>query len=137
VCDLDMPVRIEVCPTVRESDGLALSSRNAHLSPAERARATALHRALAAMQRAVDAGERDPETARARAFAELESAQIEPDYVELVSPDTLAPVPTIDGDVLALIAARVGSTRLIDNELIRIPTQHRGVATRLGASTTA
>jgi pantoate--beta-alanine ligase len=137
VCDLDMPVRIEVCPTVRESDGLALSSRNAHLSPAERARATALHRALAAMQRAVDAGERDPETARARAFAELESAQLEPDYVELVSPDTLAPVPTIDGDVLALIAARVGSTRLIDNELIRIPTQHRGVATRLGASTTA
>jgi pantoate--beta-alanine ligase len=136
VRDLDMPIRIDVRPTVREPDGLALSSRNAHLSPDERARATALHQALTAIQRAVDAGERDPDAARGQGLAELESAQIEPDYVVLVSADTLTPVTRIEGDVIALIAARVGDTRLIDNELICIPTQNRGVATRLGASTT-
>jgi len=135
--DLDMPVAIEVCPTVREADGLAMSSRNAHLSPEDRARAAALHRALAAMQNAISAGERDPDIARAPALAELQAARIDPDYVELVSADTLTPVDRIEGDVLAVIAARVGTTRLIDNELIRIPTHHRGVATRLGASTTA
>ncbi|HTU86747.1 MAG TPA: pantoate--beta-alanine ligase [Solirubrobacteraceae bacterium] len=119
VRDLDMPVRIEVCPTVREPDGLALSSRNAHLSPTERARAAALSRALRAVEEAVSSGERDPAAARARALAELEADQIDPDYIELVAADTLAPVGTIDGDVLALIAARVGSTRLIDNHLIQ------------------
>jgi pantoate--beta-alanine ligase len=137
VRDLDLPVRIEVCPTVRESDGLALSSRNTHLSAADRSRAAALHRALAAVQAAVDAGERDPDAARAGALAELGAVDIEPDYLELVSADTLSPVQSIDGDVLALIAARVGGTRLIDNELIRTPTHHRGVATRPRASTTA
>jgi pantoate--beta-alanine ligase len=137
VRDLNMPVRIEVCPTVREADGLAMSSRNAHLSPDDRTRATALHRALAAMQKAITAGERDPDVARARALAELTAERIDPDYVEIVSADTLTPVDRIEGDVLAVIAARVGTTRLIDNELIRIPTHHRGVATRLGASTTA
>ncbi|HUA44140.1 MAG TPA: pantoate--beta-alanine ligase [Solirubrobacteraceae bacterium] len=121
VRDLDMPVRIEVCPTVRESDGLALSSRNAHLSPADRTRATALSRALRAVADAVSAGERDPAAARARAVAELQAARVDPDYVELVSAETLAPVTRIDGEVLALIAARVGSTRLIDNQLIRTP----------------
>ena len=137
VRDLDMPVAIEVCPTVREDDGLALSSRNVHLSPADRDRAAALHRALAAAKDAVGAGERDPEAAREAALAELSRADIEPEYVELVSPETLIPVDQIEGDILAVIAARVGTTRLIDNELIRIPTHHRGVATRLGASTTA
>ncbi|HYB27886.1 MAG TPA: pantoate--beta-alanine ligase [Solirubrobacteraceae bacterium] len=121
VRDLDMPVRVAVCPTVRESDGLALSSRNAHLSPTERTRATALSRALRAVEDAVSAGERDPAAARARAVAELRAAQIDPDYVELVSAETLAPVTRIDGEVLALIAARVGATRLIDNQLIRSP----------------
>jgi pantoate--beta-alanine ligase len=119
VRDLDMPVSIEICPTVREPDGLALSSRNAHLSATDRSRAAALHRALDAIQAAVSSGERDPVTARARAMTELEAAQIEPDYLELVSAETLAPVGTIDGNVLAVLAARVGGTRLIDNELIR------------------
>jgi len=137
VRDLDMPVAIEVCPTVRETDGLAMSSRNAHLSPDDRTRAVALHRALAAIQKAVSIGERDPDVARAQALAELRAAGIDPDYVELVSADTLTVVDRIEGDVLAVIAAHVGTTRLIDNELIRIPTHHRGVATRLGASTTA
>jgi pantoate--beta-alanine ligase len=138
VRDLDMPVRIEVCPTVREADGLALSSRNAHLSPADRARATALHRALAAVQAAVADGERDPAALRARAHAELQAAAIEPDYFELVSTDTLTPVSRIDGAVLAVLAADVGGTRLIDNQLIQPSlNHHREVATPLRAPTTA
>jgi pantoate--beta-alanine ligase len=136
VRDLNMPVRIEVCPTVREPDGLALSSRNAHLSPADRARATVLHRALAAVRDAVSAGERDPAVLRARAHAELSAAEIDPDYLELVSPDTLAPVTEVDGEFLAVLAAHVGGTRLIDNQLIQ-PNHHRGVATPMQAPTTA
>ena len=120
VRDLDMPVAIEVCPTVREADGLAMSSRNVHLSAADRARATALHRALRAAQDAIHAGERDPGAARERALAELTAAGIEPEYVELVSADTLAPLHRIAGDVLAVLAARVGDTRLIDNEPIQV-----------------
>lgn len=119
VRDLDIPIRIEVCPTIRESDGLAMSSRNVHLSPAERERATALQRALHAVQEAVAAGERDAAAARGAGVAELARAQIEPDYLELVTTDTLTPVERIDGDVLAVIAARVGATRLIDNQMIR------------------
>jgi pantoate--beta-alanine ligase len=138
VRDLDMPVRIEVCPTVREPDGLALSSRNAHLSPDNRARATALHRSLAAVQEAVAAGERDAATLRTRALAELASAQIEPDYFELVSTDTLEPVRRIDRDFLVVLAAHVGGTRLIDNQLIRLSPNHdREVATPMRAPTIA
>jgi pantoate--beta-alanine ligase len=133
VRDLDMPVRVEVCPTVREPDGLALSSRNIHLSGADRSRATSLHRALAAVQQAVAAGERDPAIARAQALTELSYAGIEPDYLELVSADTLAPVQRIDGEVLALVAARVGATRLIDNETIQpLPTGHPAGSTDNG-----
>ena len=120
VRDLDMPVRIEICPTVRASDGLALSSRNAHLSPDERERAASLQRALQTARDAVIAGERDPATVISRARSELALANIEPEYLELVSPDTLTPVWRIDGDVLAVVAARVGSTRLIDNTLMRV-----------------
>ena len=119
VRDLDIPLAIEVCPTVREGDGLAMSSRNVHLSPADRDRAVALHRALGAARDAVSAGERDPGAARERALAELAHAGIEPEYFELVSADTLAPLQRIDGDVLAVLAAPVGGTRLIDNHLIQ------------------
>jgi pantoate--beta-alanine ligase len=118
VSDLNMPVRIEVCPTVREPDGLAMSSRNVRLSPAERARATSLHRALAVATEAVAAGERDAAAVKASAIAALDCAGVEPEYFELVSADTLAPVPRIEGEVLVLVAARVGATRLIDNEII-------------------
>ena len=138
VRDLDIPVRIEVCPTVREPDGLALSSRNAHLSPPDRARAAALHRALDVVQEAVTAGERDPAAARARAVTELTESGIEPDYLELVSVETLDPVGRIDGEVLAVLAAHVGGTRLIDNQLIQpSPNHHREVATSPQAPTTA
>jgi pantoate--beta-alanine ligase len=119
VRDLSMPVRIELGPTVREPDGLAMSSRNVHLSESDRPRAAALHRALGAARRAVRDGERDPAAVRRRALAELATAGVEPEYLELVSPETLRPVEAIDHqEVLALIAARLGATRLIDNELI-------------------
>lgn len=120
--DLNLPVRIELCPIVREPDGLAMSSRNAHLSGPERSQALGLHQALVGLQRMVGAGERDPAAARAQALHELSGRGIEPEYLELVNPDTLAPVAQIDGHaILALIAARVGSTRLIDNQLIEPP----------------
>ncbi len=119
VGDLDLPIRIEVCPTIRAADGLALSSRNALLSAPERERAASLPRALARMSTAVLAGERDPEVAAAAGKAELIAADLEPDYLELVSAETMARLPRIDGDMLAVGAARVGDTRLIDNNLIR------------------
>jgi pantoate--beta-alanine ligase len=120
VRDLDMPVRIELCPTVRADDGLALSSRNVLLSPDDRRRATALHRALEAVKAAVTAGERDPVRAIAAGTAVLAADDIAPDYLELVSPATMAPVEAIGDDVLAVVAARVGETRLIDNTMIQV-----------------
>jgi pantoate--beta-alanine ligase len=123
VRDLDIPVQIETVPTVRDHDGLALSSRNAHLSPRDRDRALALSRALRAIQDAVDAGEEDPAEVVGAGLAELAAADIEPEYLELVSPDALEPVTSIDGrdEILAVVAARVGETRLIDNAPIRVP----------------
>jgi pantoate--beta-alanine ligase len=121
VADLNLPVRIELCPTVRGQDGLALSSRNALLSAAERRRATALHRALLAVNDAIAVGERDPAEARSAALDELEAADVELEYLELVSPETMAPITQIEADVLVVIAGRVGSTRLIDNILIPAP----------------
>jgi pantoate--beta-alanine ligase len=118
VADLDMPVRVEVCPTQREPDGLALSSRNVHLAPADRERAVALSRALAAAQDAVAAGERDAATVRARAVAEMQALEVVPEYLELVDPRTLVPITAINGEVLVAVAARVGDTRLIDNTVI-------------------
>ena len=118
VRDLDIPARIEVCPTVREGDGLARSSRNALLSPDERARALALSRALDGARAAVTAGMRDAAQIAEQARQLLTEAGVEPEYFELVSPDTLAPVGAIDGDVLAVVAARVGATRLIDNQIL-------------------
>ena len=117
--DLNFPVRVEVCPTVREPDGLAMSSRNVRLSGEERQRAASLHRALRSIQAAVDAGESDAAAVRARGLSELGAAGITPDYLELVSADSLAPVATLDGPALAVVAARVGETRLIDNLIIQ------------------
>ncbi|HEX4011036.1 MAG TPA: pantoate--beta-alanine ligase [Solirubrobacteraceae bacterium] len=118
VTDLDLPVRIEVCPIIRADDGLALSSRNVLLSTKERERATALHRALGAVQAVVSSGERDPGAATAAGRSQLAAAGIEPEYLELVSADTMEPVRRVRGDVLAVVAARVGPVRLIDNASI-------------------
>jgi pantoate--beta-alanine ligase len=113
VRDLDMPVRIEVMPTVREPDGLALSSRNVRLSPADRARALGLSRALQAADEAVAAGERDVERIRAAALAEL--GGVEPEYIALVDPLTFRPLHTVSARTLVAVAAQVGPVRLIDN----------------------
>jgi pantoate--beta-alanine ligase len=117
VRDLDIPTAIEVCPTVRAADGLALSSRNAYLDAAERERATALWRSLQSAAEMIAAGERDSAAARAAALAELHARGIEPEYLEIVDPETLEPVTQIAGPVLVALAARVGAARLIDNIL--------------------
>jgi pantoate--beta-alanine ligase len=119
VQDLDMPVRIEVCPTVREADGLAMSSRNAYLGPAERERAVALRRALDAAEQAVAAGERDATAVATAAHQAMEPYGVEPEYLALVASDSLQPVDRIDGEILVALAARVGPARLIDNTLIK------------------
>jgi pantoate--beta-alanine ligase len=117
VRDLDIPVRIEVGPTVRESDGLALSSRNARLRDGERERALALPRALQAARGAVFGGERD--AAAIAAAARMAMSEVEAEYVALVAPDTFTAVQRLDAEpVLVAVAARVGDVRLIDNELL-------------------
>jgi pantoate--beta-alanine ligase len=103
---------------VREPDGLAMSSRNVHLSPAERRRATALHRALAVAAEALRDGERDAADIVARATAVLDAAEVQTEYFTLADPVDLRPVERVDHDVIALVAARVGRTRLIDNQLL-------------------
>ena len=123
VRDLDIPTTIEVCPTVRERSGLALSSRNAYLSDSERARAAGLSRALRYAATLIAAGERDSRVAAAAARGELVRDQIEPEYLELVDPDTLTPVEQIDAPVLVAVAARIGRARLIDN-LVATPGGH-------------
>jgi pantoate--beta-alanine ligase len=117
--DLDFPVEIEVLPTVREPDGLAMSSRNAYLSPADRERATALSRALRAAEEVAASGEEQIAPALDAARAELERAGIEPEYVEARDPENLNVVESLNGrPALIAVAARVGAARLIDNTLI-------------------
>jgi pantoate--beta-alanine ligase len=125
VRDLDMPVRIEVCPTVREPDGLAMSSRNAYLGPAERERAVALRRALDAAETAVAAGERDASAVATVARQAMEPYGVEPEYLALVAADSLQPVDRLDGEILVALAARVGPARLIDNSLISASSNGR------------
>jgi pantoate--beta-alanine ligase len=130
--DLDLPVRLEVVPTVREPDGLALSSRNRLLDPADRARAVALPRGLRAARAALEAGERDAGRVGDAVRAAMNG--VEPEYVAVVDPDTLAPLETAGDRMLVAVAARVGPVRLIDNLLID-PRQTQ-VATSPGAPTT-
>jgi pantoate--beta-alanine ligase len=121
VRDLDFPLEIVVVPTVREPDGLAMSSRNAYLDRAERGRAAALHRALAAAERAAASGARSTDEALAAAREELAAAGIEPEYLEARDAESLEPATTFNGrPVLVAVAARLGSARLIDNIVIQI-----------------
>jgi pantoate--beta-alanine ligase len=116
--DLDMPVRVEALPTVREPDGLAMSSRNAYLGPEDRERAKALSRALRTAE--ARAREESLEAGIEAARGELEAAGITPEYLEARDPDDLAPVAELNGKpVLVAVAAQVGGARLIDNVLIR------------------
>jgi pantoate--beta-alanine ligase len=116
--DLDFPIRLVVGETVRESDGLALSSRNAYLSPQERRTAAALPRALFAARDAASGGERNAALLAGRVRRDLEAASIRIDYVDVVDPATMQPVPeAVSGTALAA-AIRVGKTRLIDNVLV-------------------
>ena len=128
VRDLDIPVELVVIPTVREPDGLALSSRNVHLSPDDRRRALALSRALSTAETAVAAGERDARTIATTARTAM--GDVEPEYLALVDPDSFQPIENVNGRVLVAVAARVGGTRLIDNTIITT------AATPDGASTT-
>ncbi|HXQ74867.1 MAG TPA: pantoate--beta-alanine ligase [Acidimicrobiales bacterium] len=116
VADLSLPVEIVACPTVREHDGLALSSRNVRLSADGRRAAVALHRALIAGLGALDAGERDPARVGAFMTEVLTTADgVVPDYAVAVDAATLAPPPRLGGEVRLLVAATVGDVRLIDN----------------------
>jgi pantoate--beta-alanine ligase len=113
VIDLDMRIDIVGVPTVREPDGLAMSSRNAYLSPAERARALSLSRALFAARDAAARGARRPDALVEQARASLDADRV--DYVELVDADTLQPVPDLARPAVLAVAAFIGRTRLIDN----------------------
>jgi pantoate--beta-alanine ligase len=121
--DLDLPARIAVVPTVREPDGLALSSRNRRLDPGERERAVALFESLRAAEAAASAGERDPARLRAAAERALTARGVEPDYVALVDPDDFRVVAGPRGRVLLAVAARIGATRLIDNTTLDLRPQ--------------
>jgi pantoate--beta-alanine ligase len=119
VRDLDIPVEIQVGATIREPDGLALSSRNARLRGDERERALALRRALDAVRARAAAGERDPAALVAAGRAAMTAFSVEPEYLALVAPDTFAPVRSVgDERVLVAVAARVGDVRLIDNDIL-------------------
>jgi pantoate--beta-alanine ligase len=115
--DLAIGTEVITCPTIREPDGLALSSRNVHLSPAERAAATVLRRALLAARDAWEGGERSAEVLRQAMRDELAREPLaNVDYVSVADGRTLEELETVDGPALASLAVRFGSTRLIDNE---------------------
>ena len=114
--DLDIPIQVQVCPIIREDDGLALSSRNAYLSDAERRQAVALSQALFCLQKMVEDGERNSNTLLEKAKQALADASIgQIDYVALVDKHDLSPVQQVDSNTIAIAAVYVGETRLIDN----------------------
>ncbi len=120
--DLNVPVAIRVCPIIRDPDGLAMSSRNAYLSPDARRRALVLWKSLCRARDLVEQGERDTSKIAGQMrqlILSTEGAEI--DYVALVDPETLAPVETVQGRTLAALAVRIDQTRLIDNDLLEPP----------------
>ncbi len=121
VRDLAFPVRVEVCPTVREADGLAMSSRNVRLDAADRMRALALHGALREAERLIAAGERETQRVVEAGTAFMREANVPPEYFAVVGANDLAPLDRVVGEVLIAVAAPVGPVRLIDNLLVRAP----------------
>ena len=119
--DLDLPVDAVVCPTVREHDGLAMSSRNVRLGAGDRARALALRHGLDAALARIAHGDRDPASVAAAAASAMEHDGVAPEYFVAVDADTLAPLDRLGGEVLLAVAARVGGVRLIDNERVSLP----------------
>jgi pantoate--beta-alanine ligase len=115
--DLSFPVEVVGCPIVRESNGLAMSSRNTYLSSDQRDAAAVLNRSLEAAVAAVESGERDPRALRALIAGMIADTALvsEPDYIEIVDADTLTPLEELRGEVRILLAARVGKPRLLDN----------------------
>lgn len=134
VRDLEFPVEIVVLPTVREPDGLAMSSRNAYLEPADRIRARALSEALGSVTEAVRSGETSTERALATARALLAKADIEPEYLEARDAESLTPATHFGPrPVLVAVAARVGRARLIDNVVVEATAQPASQATPTSA----
>ena len=124
VDELAIPIQVAICPTVREHDGLAMSSRNAYLSPTERLQATALWRCLQLAEQLVLGGETSSQEIISRLARLLESEHVEVvDYVAIVDPETLESREQVDAPLRLLVAARLGTTRLIDNSLLPIPGQ--------------
>jgi pantoate--beta-alanine ligase len=118
---LDMAVEIRLAPTVREEDGLAMSSRNAYLEAAARTQAAAIHRALRAAGDAIASGEREARRVEAAARAVLEDGGIaDVEYAELRAAGDLSPLERIEGRVILAVAARVGGARLIDNMVYEV-----------------
>lgn len=115
VRDLDIPVDLVVCPTVRDADGLALSSRNRFLSPEQRTAALALVHALRCAERAAQHGVHDAPSLISRMRHHLSVPGVETEYAEVVDRDTLLPIDSVSGNTLLAVAARIGNTRLIDN----------------------
>jgi len=120
VRDLNLPVEIAVCPTVREADGLAMSSRNAYLDAGQRKQALVLHRSLMRVKQLADAGERSAAKLAAAGREEFAAERsVRLDYFEIVDPETLDPVAEVSKRALVAVAAYVGPTRLIDNVLLQ------------------
>ena len=116
---LDLDVEIAVLPTMRESDGLAMSSRNSYLDAEHRKKAACLYRALLAAQELVRSGVREPEKVKQKMRAIIAREKgVEIDYVEVADPDDLSPLATIKDRMVLLVAVRIGATRLIDNLLV-------------------
>ena len=129
--DLNFPLEIVVCPTVRERDGLAMSSRNTYLPPEDRRAAIVLYRALSAAQAAHRGGERDAEKLRT-AMREYLAAEprTQTEYVSVADPDTLRELDRVDRNALLSMAVRIGKTRLIDNFVLRDGTWDTGDISR-------
>jgi pantoate--beta-alanine ligase len=116
--ELRFPIEIVACPIVRDSDGLAMSSRNVYLSPEQRKKGLVLRRALLAAEHAFNSGQTDTAQITRVASSQFDTEGITPDYIELLDPDTLEPVTFVTKPTLLAVAAKIGTTRLLDNTIL-------------------